>query len=77
MSTENAWLNASAVPVALISSRSAYTSFTVMPKPARKRVMVAISPWLGANRSANSRVDRKRWYVADSGSWLSATNCSS
>src|SRR5215468_11104863 len=77
MSAENAWLNASAVPVALISSRSANTSFTVIPKPLRKRVIVAMSAWLGANRSANSRVDRKWWYVGDTGSWLSATNASS
>src|SRR5215510_9553454 len=39
--------------------------------------MIAISAWLGANRSANWRTDRKRWKLGDDGSWVAATNASS
>src|SRR5262245_50594454 len=39
--------------------------------------MIAMSAWLGANRSANSRTERKRWKLGDDGSWVAATNASS
>src|SRR6185503_9957640 len=39
--------------------------------------MIWISAWLGANRSANSRTDRKRWKLGDDGSCVAATNASS
>src|SRR5678815_2308430 len=39
--------------------------------------MIAMSAWLGANRSANSRTERKRWKLDDDGSWVAATNASS
>ena len=77
MSTVNARWNASTVPLAWITRRSASTSVTVIPKPFRYRVIVAISPGLGANSAANSRTERKRWNVGSPGAWVRATNRSS